>query len=205
MSAPSLEKSLQIVRRRLWAIGICAGLAWALATAILLLLIGSWLDLLWELSPLGRIGILGVSAAASLAFFGFWLLHVGREGRYALIARRIDRSMEYGGDVLTGWELEEAVVASRPPASKHGELTIDMAWMAVAHALKLAESASPARAVPARPAKRSALMLMSLLAVVVLAAAVMPGLANAVESVHESLRRRAAVLEDDVRHRSAGR
>ena len=66
--------------------------------------------------------------------------------------------MGFGGEVLTGWELEEAVVASRPPASKHGEIDdrYGAGWRSNMRR-NWPESASPARAVPAKPANRSAI------------------------------------------------
>jgi hypothetical protein len=160
-------------------VGIAAGLAWALVTAILLLLLGGWLDLLWELSPAARIGVMGASAAAGLVFFGGWLFRVGREGQYSILARRIDRAMGFGGEVLTGWELEEAVVhATHPAQLKNRELSADMAWMAVEYASKLVGTTPPEKAVPAKPARRSAIYLATLLAALGLLAVVMPGLAR---------------------------
>jgi hypothetical protein len=179
MSASSLKTRLQAVRRRWWAIGIVAGLAWALVAAILLVLIGGWLDLLWELPPVGRISVLGASVLAGFIFFLCWLMRVGWEGRFTILARRIDRAMGFGGEVLTGWELERTLVQADHSAHiKRGEMRFDMASMAVEHAAKQAGKAPLGKAAPTKPAHRPAFVLASLLVAVAVLALIMPNLAR---------------------------
>jgi hypothetical protein len=160
-------------------VGSVAGAAWAVGAAVVLLLIGGWLDLLWELSPVVRIAIVGAAVFATLLFFGGWLLRVARDARYALLARRVDRAMGFGGEVLTGWELEDAADYAVPSAeAAHRAMTADMARMAVEHAARRAGAAALERVVPAKPAWRSAIFLAILAVAVALLAVVMPSLAR---------------------------
>ena len=47
----SLGTQLHRVRRRLLGIGAAAAAVWGLAAVTILLLLGAWLDLLWEFPP----------------------------------------------------------------------------------------------------------------------------------------------------------
>ncbi len=51
----SLAAQLRRVRRRLLGIGTAAAAVWGLAAVTILVLMGAWLDLLWEFSPQWRI------------------------------------------------------------------------------------------------------------------------------------------------------
>lgn len=169
MSNPSLQTQLQPVRRRWWTLGIAAGLIWMLAVALLCLLLGGWLDLVWELSPEGRLGFLVAAALLGLVAFAVLLTRVAKNGRLPLLARRVDRAMDFGGAVLTGCELEEKTPASSP-------ISTALARMAVQHAAKLAGTTRPEKAVPAQPAQRSALFLAAILCVIGLLVLTMPDL-----------------------------
>ncbi|HOQ87251.1 MAG TPA: hypothetical protein PLQ89_16175, partial [Phycisphaerae bacterium] len=54
----SLARSLQRFRGRVLAVGAGSGLAWGVAGAIACLIAGTWSDLVFELSPALRIGVL---------------------------------------------------------------------------------------------------------------------------------------------------
>ncbi len=62
MTNLSLQACLGRVRRRLLAVGWAAGIVWAIAAALAVLLVGVWLDLLWELSAQWRVALLWARA-----------------------------------------------------------------------------------------------------------------------------------------------
>ena len=59
----SLGAQLRRVRRRLLGIGAAAAAVWGLAAVTILLLLGAWLDLLWEFPPQWRIATFWVAAS----------------------------------------------------------------------------------------------------------------------------------------------
>lgn len=152
-------------------LGTATGLVWMLVVAVLFLLLGGWLDLVWELSPEGRFGFLAAAALLGLGAFAVLMVRLAQNGRLPLLARRVDNAMGFGGAVLTGCELEE-----KTPGSS--AMTASLARMAVDHAAKLAGSAEPKKAVPARTAHRSALLLAVILGLVGLLALAMPEMAR---------------------------
>ena len=171
MSHSHLHTQLQAVKRRWWILGIAAGLTWTLIVLILSLLLGGWLDLVWELSPEARIGCVVVSALFGVATFIAMLVHVERSGRIFSLARRIDRAMEFGGVVLTGCELEGTFQRHTAPQTS---VSVSLARMAVEHAAKLAGTIVPEKAVPAKQVHRSTIYLVSLLCVLGMLATMMP-------------------------------
>ncbi len=93
MTHPTLQSTFRQIRRRVVALGAAGAVAWGLAGAIVLLLAGAWLDLLWDLSPGGRIGLLaaagllGAVLAGSLAATIAGKAALGRFRRSALQRR----------------------------------------------------------------------------------------------------------------------
>ena len=167
MSASPLQIQLQSVKRRWFIHGTTAGLIGATIVAILLLLLGGWLDLVWELSPEGRIGVLISSALLGGTFFIAALVRIGQNVRFSSLARRVDQAMGFGGSVLTGYELEQTF---RSKSDK----TAALAHIAVEHAAQLAATTIPARAVPAKRIQQSTLVLMSVLGFVGLLTLLLP-------------------------------
>ena len=51
MSDPQLNAILSKVRRRSLLLGGAAGVSWAVAAVAVVMVVGIWLDLVWELSP----------------------------------------------------------------------------------------------------------------------------------------------------------
>ncbi len=172
----TLRSRLRGVRRRLLWIGTTSGLAWGLAAVVVFLLIGAWLDLLWELSPQWRIAVLIAAGAGGFVLLGALLWLTVRSGDDAALARRLDRAAGSGGDILTGVELDGPVheaYGQHAPA-----ITAGLAEMAVGHAAALALGAPGSKAVPARPLGRSVGTLLVELAAVGLLAVLLPGLAR---------------------------
>ncbi len=166
-----LQTRLQSFKRRWCLIGITAGLIGALIASILFLLLGGWLDLVWELPARGRIAFLVTAAVLGIAFFSASLVRVAWRGRFPLIAGRIDREMGFGGAVLTGCELEEAYGKPYPFASKTSE---SLAGMAIEHAANLTATASPKKTISNEPVLRRGSILVSLLCFTGLLGILMP-------------------------------
>ena len=171
MSNSHLQTQLQAVKRRWWILGIAAGLTWTLTVLILSLLLGGWLDLVWELSPEGRIGCVVASALIGVASLIAMLVHIGRSGQIFPLAKRVDQAMGFGGAVLTGCELEGTLQRHAAPQTN---VSASLARMAVEHAAKLAGTIVPEKAVPAKQVHRSTIYLASLLCILGLLGVMMP-------------------------------
>lgn len=179
MSQTTLRTQLHAIQSRWWFLGIAAGLAWTIFVTVVFLLFGGWLDLVWELSPGGRIAFVVAAILLGIAFFAAVILRLAHHARLPLLARRVDHAMGFGGAVLTGCELEERLnsatnVLHSSRYTKSPETSADMARMAIEHASKLAASAIPEKAVPAREVKNATLFLVAFFAVLVILAAFMP-------------------------------
>jgi len=134
-------------------IGSTAAVFWGLASMLVLLLAGAWLDLLWEFSPPLRIATLAVAGAAGVGLIGALIVVSVRAGRDASVARRVDRAVGGGGDVLTGLELDRP--SPGPSGAKTSSVTAGLARMAVDHAAIVAGRVAPSQAAPAKPLGRS--------------------------------------------------
>ena len=167
MSNSSLQTQLHVIKRRWWILGIVTGLTWTLVVMILFFLLSGWLDLVWELSPGGRIGLILAAILCGGIFFGVVIVRVGRNGRKSSLARRIDHAMGFGGAVLTGCELEETFQNSQT-------MSAALAHIAVEHAAGLAKTTVPEKAVPIKSAKNAMIFLVSLVCLVGLLAVLMP-------------------------------
>ncbi len=173
MATAQLHHRLRSVRRRLLAIGSTSAVVWGLIAAVGLLLVGAWLDLLWELSPRLRIASLVCAASVAAMLICLLVRNIIVTGRDRAIARRLDRVAGSGGDILTGLELDE------PVALQSGAmLTTGLARLAADHAAVVANRVSPAQAVPRKPLGRSLGVLMCSLVIVGLLAVCLPGLAR---------------------------
>jgi hypothetical protein len=171
----SLSKTLARVRRRVLSLGAARGIVWGLIAATVLLLLGAWLDLLWEFSPGWRIATLWTAGVVALLAAGALAAASVRAARAAALARRLDRTGQAGGRIFTGWELEEhryGVSGESPPL-----LTAGLAELAVMDAVQAAARVSVARTVPLRPVTRGLTGLAVLWAVAAVPAILLPGLA----------------------------
>jgi hypothetical protein len=170
MASTTLQARLRHFARRLFAIGITAGVGWGLAAAAALLVICAWLDLLWELPP----GLRVASSAAALVVTGLLVLAAGwlarRGSRPKALARRLDQLTASGGQILSGVDL---ALEQRPAAP----LTTGLADLAVRRAAELAGRIPGPKAAPARPVYWSFGSVGFLGAAVTLAVLGMPRLA----------------------------
>jgi hypothetical protein len=170
----SLPARLRKVGRRLWMIGACAAVAAGLAAALVLLVLGAWLDLLWEIPPEWRIAAWWIAAAGAAALLALVLGRTAARGRPAALARRLDFVTGSGGAVLTGLDLYHGLLQrtewlARPTSA-------GLAAMAVEHAAAVAGRAPPARTVPLRPATRATAVFGLLALGLCLWGLAMPGL-----------------------------
>ena len=176
MANISLQSQLHGVRVRVLAISGAAGACWGAVLAVLLLLSGVWLDLLWELPAALRAATSALAAGAAVGLIAVLVGITVWRDRDSALARRLDRAGGFGGDVLTGWELENRAFAGG--RSARAPMTTALARMAVDHAAALARRVPPAEAAPAAPLKRPLCMLALLAGAVGLLAVSMPGLAQ---------------------------
>jgi hypothetical protein len=174
----SLGTQLRRIRRRLLSIGTAAATVWGLAAVTVLLLLGVWLDLLWEFSPEWRIGTFCLAGVAGAAMLATLVIATMRAAHDAAIARRLDREGG-GGRILTGWELSREEWAKRECLARaaNRDLTVSLATIAVDDAAEAAMQVPLAKVAPLRPLGRSLGALGLLWAVVAMLAVCLPGLA----------------------------
>src|SRR5262245_25595380 len=170
MPKNTLQDVLQRVGRRLIAIGVTAGIAWGLAAAVVLLLTGVWLDLLWELPAHYRIACIVVSTLLGAALLAFLGRLAWRQRAPRALAKRLDQAAESGGQVLSGVDLFLETPRSSP-------LSTGLAEMAVVHAGQVASRVPGSKAVPVKPLSWSFGSLILLVGGVALGCLLMPRLA----------------------------
>ncbi len=170
-SSPApLSSTLRRLGQRLMAVGVSAAIGWGLALALVVLLAGTWLDLLWELAPEVRVGCLVAAAVTAMGLVAYLGWRTLRRRTPGLLARRLDHVAGSGGRILSGVDLslEE---------HRQSALTSGLSELAVADAARLAERVPGSRAVPLRPLGWSLGGLAALIAVVALIVLLLPRLA----------------------------
>lgn len=140
----TLLRSLGAIRGRILRVGGGAAGAWAVAGAAVCLILGTWADLVFELSPRLRIAVLIVAAAGSLLLLGLVMARALRAGRTDRLARRLDAVGNTGGQIRSAADLLHE--------DRHrSALTGGLAHMAVERAALLARQVAAERAVPVQP------------------------------------------------------
>ena len=170
MSMVSFDSTFQRLKRRILSIGGASGAAWGLVGALGCLLIGIWLDLVWELSSESRMiawGLAGVTGAVLLAVF---LVEASRSARKSLLAQRLDETGQTGGEIVSGVDLKTQAV----PFSG---LSLGLAQLAISKAVSIAALVSPAQAVPIKPVQRAGIAAGATFLACVAAALLAPHLA----------------------------
>lgn len=142
-----LLEMLDRVRRRVLAVGVAAGTAWALALIVLLLALFAWGDLALDLPSTARMLCtwLSLTCGAGLLIRAAFLTFHG--GTLESVARRVDRFAGSGGEILSGVDLVRQYSSGGTAAS----LSAGMAAIAVRRAEQIAARVRAAAAVPARP------------------------------------------------------
>lgn len=119
-----LQAQLRKAARRLRLIGSARALVWGAVAAVVLLVFAIWLDLLWELSPTARIAFdWGAGAAAAMLFVAL-AYRTARTARPAALARRLDIAVNSSGEILTGWELDQALSTHHAPRDEHPKTNV---------------------------------------------------------------------------------
>jgi hypothetical protein len=171
-----LQARLRQAGRRLVLIGSTGALFWGLALAVILLIVAAWLDLVWELSPAARTVLPWCAAAAGGLLLAIQTYRAVRSAGPAALARRLDRAVNSSGEILTGWELDRALTTHFDPHVASRSLTAGLVALAAEQAESIARRAPLAKAVPAKPLLRAAIVLAALAAAIGLLAWAMPGL-----------------------------
>ncbi len=171
----SLGAQLRRVRRRLLGIGTAAAAVWGLAAVSILLLAGTWLDLLWEFPPEWRIATFWVAGVCGVVLLGALSAATLRAACDAAVARQLDRAGEVGGRILTGWELAQEGWSQRCGQTPRA-LTLSLANIAVADAALAAGQVPLGKVAPVRPLGRSLGAIALLWAAVAVLAICLPGL-----------------------------
>ena len=131
----SLGTQLGRVRRRLLGIGTAAGAVWGLAAATVLLLLGAWLDLLWEFSPEWRIATLWAAGASGAMLLAVLAVATVRAARDAAVARRLDRRAAPAAESSPAGNFEQGRYGIRgAQPARRSALTAGLASLAVADA-----------------------------------------------------------------------
>ncbi len=170
----ALTYRLGLLRRRVLLIGGLSALGWAVVAAIAAWLILVWLDLLWDLSPrvrlLSNLAAVVTGALLLLLISTRWL----RNSQNRILARRLDRAGNLGGQIIVGYELADEL-SRRPRAD---ELSTGLAELAVNRAATLAQGVRPDLAVRSRPLRAPVLLLGALFLSLTVVTLAMPRLAH---------------------------
>ena len=149
MSSTSLHDRMRSLKRRLLAVGLSTSMGWGVAAAVLLLLLGMWLDLMFELAPRARIACGIAGAALGLFMVAGLAISVWRRGAPAALAHRLDRAAAAGGQILAGVDFLLSPV--KAVAGGASALTAGLAQLTVDRAATLAARVPSPAAVPAKP------------------------------------------------------
>lgn len=186
--AESLERVFAVVRGRAVRLGLINGLAVAALTALAVCGLFAWLDLLWELSPQVRLAAIWLAAIAAALQLARVLRGVFRDCRNHLLANRLDRAGQTGGQIRSGYDLADEIhptaatsaaasVAVSPAAIFQSELRRGLARLSLARACQLAAGISPVAVISSRAARLAATAFGGALVIVLGMAIFMPRLA----------------------------
>lgn len=175
MAEGRLAEILTRLRRRLiWVTGWAGGL-WSVLAAVICLVAGVWLDLLFELPPLLRITTLLAAGVSGLVLMATFCRMAMKRGGFDSLARRLDAVSESGGQILSAVDL----VTTKPKrgSEEQSQLTAGLAEIAVDRAAALAENVSHSQAVSFQPVRQSLAASFLLMCAVAAAILFLPRLA----------------------------
>ncbi|MBI4581215.1 MAG: hypothetical protein HY718_16045 [Planctomycetes bacterium] len=155
-----LAQRVRQLRGRVIRIGLGASVAWGLAAALACLIVGGWLDLVFELSPALRIGVAAVSLVVGVVLLVAVVAGAWRTGRTDLLARRMDEVGSTRGQIRSGIDLLR-------DGRSRSQLTEGLAEMAVERAARLANGVAARDAVPMGPLTRAVCGLSGVGAIIV--------------------------------------
>lgn len=167
----TLEGVARIIARRQARLAIVGAVAAGAALTLLSLLIGVWLDLMFELSPLLRVVAVAASALVLPSALCVGVSGLARRRRPLEIARRLDLAGNARGVIVSGADLHYDTPVT-------GSLSTALARLAVGDSAQRATRVSPSAAVPIKPVRRIVLALALLVIGVAVCALLMPRLAR---------------------------
>jgi hypothetical protein len=144
MPAHNLTSILQSLGRRLLTLNCAAGVAWGVTAAVVFILLGVWLDLLWELPPGLRVACLGLAGVVAAGIVAMLVAIALKKRTPHALARRIDGVAETGGQIVTGVDL--LMEQQRFTAVASG-----LALIAVDQAAQKAASVPKEKVIPTKP------------------------------------------------------
>ena len=150
MSNSAFEATFQRLTRRLMAVGSLSGLAWGGFGALVLLLLGMWMDLVWDLSSLARVAAVTLAVVAGAMLLGWFVTQAIRFSRRSTLVRALDRTGQSGGEIVSGYELH-----ARGGSAVAG-LSQGLAEIAAARAAQLAALIPTTLVVPTKPVRQAA-------------------------------------------------
>src|SRR6185312_2920552 len=144
MAEKRLLQSLDAVRRRVLAVGMSAGAAWALSGILLLLMLFAWADLALDLPPAIRLTCvwLALVCGVGLLIRAAWVWLRGSTPH--ALARRMDQATQSGGQILSAVDLLHQYTGQAAAPT----LSAALAALAVERAAELAARVRAAAAVP---------------------------------------------------------
>jgi hypothetical protein len=147
-----LTSVLKRLRLRFLWIHSAAGFAWGIGIAAVVVLLGVWLDLIFEFSPGARIAAFACASLAAAVAFGWLIGRALDRARLSRLAGSLDAMAGAGGQIQSGLDL-----ASRQAfrTTQDESLTRGLAEMAIVRAGELARRISSRQAVSARPIGQS--------------------------------------------------
>lgn len=162
-----LTQSLRRFRGRMLLLGIAASVAWGLSGLVAGLIVGSWADLVFELSPGLRITVIVVASAASMVLLAMLTGRLLQRSKLLCVARRLDGAAGTNGEIVAAADLLTDS-RSRSPLGR------GLAQLAINRAAAMVAPLELRRAVPNRPLSIALGSLVSLAIVVGAAFVVAP-------------------------------
>ena len=127
MHSPLLRAQLGRLARRVWGLGGLSGVGWGFFATGLLALAGAWADLVFELSPGVRLGVLAAAAAAGPALALGVALRSRQRALPAVLARRLDAIAAARGEIVAGVDLLEDTRTFEPVARGLAAIAVERA------------------------------------------------------------------------------
>jgi hypothetical protein len=147
-----LTNVLKRLRLRFLWIHSAAGFAWGIGIAAAVVLLGVWLDLIFEFSPGARIAATVFASLAAVVAFGWLIIRALDHARLNRLAGSLDTLAGAAGQIQSGLDL---ATRQDGQTTQDRSLTRGLAEMAIARAGELARRVSSRKAVSARPIGRS--------------------------------------------------
>ena len=186
VSAPSLRRSFERFRSRIYMIRGATAVCLGGLVFLLVMLLWMWIDLALDLPPTLRLLAWSLAIGLPLFLIVRQMRKIGRESHDSTIADQLDKVGETGGQIRSGFDLAETAKLS--PRLKHANLstgqsdenamlTEGLASLAIARARRLTAKVQSEDAIPATPLMKSSSILMGTCLFVALLVVIWPRVA----------------------------